>query len=201
MKNHTYSIEFLTFTWHNRIMNDDLNPKKQGNDARILNRQAFPPGKEIIRQGDVGQRAFYIDDGSAEVYVHEGNTKLKVADLKKGDIFGEMALITEEARSATVVAKDTCTITIIEHSEIKGRIERIEDSATKALIHVLVERLREATQGQLAHYKSLEDFQDRITGLVDRVHIGVDSAQRDKFRDEVTPLLENLQEVLDRYQK
>lgn len=184
-------------------MTDELNPKKQGStqSPKILNRQAYPAGKEIVRQGDIGHRAFYIEDGEVEVLVQDGHTKLKVADLGAGDIFGEMALITKGERTATVVATTTCTITIIEHEEITGRIERIEDNGTKALIRVLVERLREATQGQLSHYKTLEDFQDRVTGLVDRVQLGVDSAQRDKFREEITPALDKLQEILDRYQK
>ena len=184
-------------------MTEDLNPKKQSNkqSPKILNRQVYHAGHEIVRQGDIGHRAFYIEDGEVEVMIHEGHTKLKVADLRKGDIFGEMALITKGERTATVVATTTCTITIIEHEEITGRIERIEDNGTKALIRVLVERLREATQGQLSHYKTLEDFQDRITGLVDRVQLGIDSEQRDKFRDEITPVLDKLQEILDRYQK
>ena len=42
---------------------------------------------------------------------------------------------------------------------------RIKDGAIKALINVLVKRLQDATHGQLEHYKNLEDFQDRVTGL------------------------------------
>lgn len=184
-------------------MTDELNPKKKSNpqETAVLNRQVYYEGNEILRQGDIGHRAFYIEDGAVEVYIHEGNTKLKVADLKGGDIFGEMALITHDPRSATVIAKETSTITIIEHKEIEGRIDRIEDGAIKALIKILVTRLKEATRGQLTHYKNLENFQDRVTGIVDRVDLGIDSSKRDAFRDEVNPLLDQLQAVMDKYQK
>ncbi|MCB1532334.1 MAG: cyclic nucleotide-binding domain-containing protein [Alphaproteobacteria bacterium] len=182
-------------------MSDDLNPKNSGKSQTVLNRQVYYKGDEIIRQGDIGQRAFYIEDGAVEVYIHEGATKLKVASLKSGDIFGEMALITHDPRSATVIATQTSTITIIEHKEIEGRIEAMKDGAIKALIRVLVDRLKEATRGQLAHYKNLEDFQDRITGVVDRVELGIDSSKSEQFRKEVNPLLDQLQEILDRYHK
>lgn len=184
-------------------MTNDLNPKNKasGKDLKVLNRQVYYDGDTIVRQGDSGHRAFYVESGQVEVFVNDGKTKLKVAQLEEGAIFGEMALITHEPRTASVKAKDTCTITIIEREEIEGKIERIEDKAIKALIYVLVERLRETTQGQLEQYKSLEEFQDRVTGLVDRVHVGIDSTHRDQFRKDVTPLLEDLQEVLDRYQK
>lgn len=184
-------------------MNEDLDPHNQGDtkNPKILNRRVYYDGDVIVRQGDIGQRAFYIEDGEVEVSVHEGATKLKVATLKTGDIFGEMALITHGPRSATITAKKPTTIAIIEHEEIEGRIARIEDRATKALINVLVKRLQDATHGQLEHYKNLEAFQDRVTGIVDRVHLGIDSKKRDKFREEVNPLLDELQKIMDRYQK
>ena len=47
----------------------------------------------------------------------------------------------------------------------------------------------------------LSEFQDRVTGMVDKAHVGVDSKKRDAFRKEVEPLLADLQAVLDRYQE
>ena len=185
-------------------MTSDLDPRnseKNPRNPKLLNREVFVRGTDIIRQGDEGIRAYYIEAGRVEILVRSGEHELKVAELGPGDIFGEMALITHDVRTATVRALDDCTITIISRDEIEGKISRIEDKAIRTLINVLAQRLREATKGQLEYYKSLSEFQDRVTGMVDKAHVGVDSKKRDAFRKEVEPLLADLQAVLDRYQE
>ncbi len=185
------------------ITDENFDPRKQeeGKSQEVLSRKVFYKGDNIIEQGDEGIRAYYIENGSVEVLVEEDGHQLKVAELGAGDIFGEMALINKEVRSATVRALEDCTVTIISRDEIEGKIEGIVDKATRKLISVLAARLRNSTQGQIHHYKSLADFQDRVCGMVDRVHVGIDESKRTDFRDEVEPLLNDLQSVLDRYQR
>jgi CRP-like cAMP-binding protein len=181
---------------------DELDPRKQldRQNPRILNREVYFKGKDIIRQGDEGYRAYYIEKGSVEVLIDDGKHQLKIAELGPGDIFGEMSLINHEPRSATVRALYDTTVTIIARDEIEGKIKRIQDEAIRALINVLAERLRGATKGQLDHYSNLADFQDKITGVVDRAHKGIDETKRAAFRDEVQPLIDELSEILIRYQ-
>lgn len=179
---------------------DPRNNQKDHKNPKILNRDVWYKGKDVVRQGDEGVRAYYIESGRVEVLVHDGQHELKVAELGPGDIFGEMALINHEPRTATVRALDDCVLTVIDRDEIEGKIERIKDKAIRALINVLAERLRESTRGQLLYYKSLAEFQDRVTGIVDKAHHGISSDKRNAFREEVEPLLKDLQDVLDRYQ-
>ncbi|MCC7305912.1 MAG: cyclic nucleotide-binding domain-containing protein [Alphaproteobacteria bacterium] len=182
---------------------NDLDPRKGLNprDQRVLNREVYYKGQNIVSQGDDGYRAYYIEKGRVEVLVKEDGHQLKVTEMGAGDIFGEMALITREGRSATVRALEETTLTVISRDEVEGKIGNIRDPAIRALINVLAERLRSTTKGQMTHYKSLAEFQDRVTGIVDAVHDGIDAKNRDAFRNEVTPLLEDLQKVLDRYHR
>ncbi len=168
-------------------------------NPRVLNREVHYKGKHIIHQGDTGHRAYYIERGRVEILVQDGPHQLKIAEMGPGDIFGEMALITKEARSASVRALDECVVTVISLEEIEGKIKRIDDVAIRALINVLAGRLKNSTQGQMRQYKSLAEFQDRVTGIVEDVHEGIDEKHRDTFRADVTPLLNDLQKVLDRY--
>ena len=180
---------------------DYLDPRKSMDhtNRRVLSREVRYKGQDVVRQGDEGYRAYYIERGRVEVLVTDGPHQLKIAEMGAGDIFGEMALITRGPRTATVRALEECVFTIISRDEIEGKINTIKDKAIRALINVLTERLRNTTQGQLVQYKSLADFQDRITGLVDDVETGVPQEKRDAFRTDVTPLLDDLQRVLDRY--
>ncbi len=182
----------------------DLDPRKQNRadkKKRVVNREIFYAGDTIIQQGDDAFRAYYIESGRVEVSVNQEGAELKISELGPGHIFGEMALIEKGPRTATVKALDAVTLSVISNDEIETRINNIEDGAMRALIELLIARLRETTQGQVHQYKTLADFQDRVTGLVDRVDIGIDQGKRDEFRDEVNPLLDALQEVMDRYQR
>ncbi len=180
-------------------MSDDLDPRNETID--VLNREVFYKGKTIIEQGAPAYRAYYIESGRVEVMVNEENHNIKVSELGPGEIFGEMALIQKEERSATVKVVEDCTVTVISKKELEDKIGAIKNPAIQGLIYVLVERLREATKGQVLHYKNLANFQDRITGLVDKVALGVTPAKRDQFNDEVTPLLDQLDAVLNKYRR
>lgn len=175
--------------------------RKEGDPVRILHRELFFKGKTIITQGDEAFRAYYIESGRVEVVINEGDVELKVSELGPGDIFGEMALIDKGPRSATVRALEDTATTVISRDEIEGRIKSIHDKAIRALINLLIARLKDTTRGQAQHYKNLAEFQDRVTGMVDRVHLGIDKKKREAFREEIEPLLDKLQKIMDRYQK
>lgn len=168
---------------------------------KILKRSAYYAGDEIISQGTIGNRAYYIEEGTVQVIIKEGKTSLKVAELGAGNLFGEMALITNKPRCATVVAKTTCLITVIERDEIESRIKKLEDGAIRALLEVVIQRLKHSMRNQLLHYRNLTNFQDRTVALLDSVRDDIMPEKREAFLKEAKPLIKDLQAVIDRYQK
>jgi small-conductance mechanosensitive channel/CRP-like cAMP-binding protein len=69
--------------------------------TRVL---AFSLGEPILRQGEQGDSMFVVHRGAVSVRITAGSEKREVAVLGEGSIFGEMALLTGESRSADVVA-------------------------------------------------------------------------------------------------
>ena len=71
-------------------------------------------GYEIIRQGDPGDAFYLIATGKVSVWIKKGANRVKAAELRSDDFFGEMALISNEPRNATVMAEGLTELFILE---------------------------------------------------------------------------------------
>jgi len=72
-------------------------------------------GKHLVEEGDYAYDLFFIQDGIAEVQ-HDGRT---VAELGPGEFFGEMGVLKNEQRNATVVAKTPMRLLTLSHWDVK----------------------------------------------------------------------------------
>lgn len=81
----------------------------------------FGPGEYVFRQGDVGDRIYVVKTGEVEVIredPEEGGQLL--ARLGSGEYFGEMALLSEAPRNASVVAVTEVTTLAISHRDFQS---------------------------------------------------------------------------------
>ena len=78
----------------------DLSPGELQQIARLFKKRRFSEGETVIQEGSGGAAFFVIDSGEAKVVVGGEET----VTLKPGDYFGEIALIDEGTRSATITA-------------------------------------------------------------------------------------------------
>ncbi len=70
----------------------------------------FGQGENLIQQGAAGDSMFILVSGEADVIVERNGKPTQVANLRSGDCFGEMSLLTGERRSATVAATRDCEV-------------------------------------------------------------------------------------------
>lgn len=77
--------------------------------ADALETQKFTDGQTIIQEGDKGEAFFMVEQGEAEVYKKDAGDKA-IKLYKKGDYFGELALLDDKPRAASVVSKGECKV-------------------------------------------------------------------------------------------
>ena len=65
----------------------------------------YQPGQVLMRQGDVGDAAYVIIEGDAQVTVATEGGEIPIAQLHDGDFLGEIAILCDTPRTATVTAK------------------------------------------------------------------------------------------------
>jgi len=87
-----------------------LEPAKLKLLAFTSERLSFSPGQPLFNQGDAGDAAYVIIDGEAEVLIDTPGGKTRVAVLSRNAIVGEIAILCDVPRTATVVARSPLTV-------------------------------------------------------------------------------------------
>ncbi|MEM9010101.1 MAG: cyclic nucleotide-binding domain-containing protein [Pseudomonadota bacterium] len=72
--------------------------------AFMSEERVFHDGETIMRQGEEATAAFVLLDGKADVFVGTGSDEQRVASIGQNEMFGEMAILSDMPRSATVRA-------------------------------------------------------------------------------------------------
>jgi CPA1 family monovalent cation:H+ antiporter len=101
--------------------------------ARRFRPRLTLPGEVIIHKGDRGDSAFYISSGAVEVVLADRGVR-----LGRGDVFGELALLTGDRRLADVISLGYCQLLVLtkrdfqrfldKHERARAEIERIAEA-------------------------------------------------------------------------
>ena len=97
----------------------------------------FSPGHTLMKQGDRGNMAWLLQDGEVEVYTDTGSGRKSLARLKGKQVVGEMALIDNGLRTATVVVKAPVTATEIPREAFNRMFNMCEPMARHVLSHLV----------------------------------------------------------------
>lgn len=125
-----------------------LTYKEQTAVLSIATTRTFPAGREIVTEGQPGEELFVVIRGRVAI---EKNG-VEIAELRAGGHFGEMGLIDNAPRSATVRATEPTRVMVISRQDLMTLMKRESILAVKMLwsfVQVLSDRLR-ATNSELS---------------------------------------------------
>jgi len=105
----------------------------------------FKKGATIIHEGTTGSNAYLILSGSVEVFKKVGDEKLVLSRMVKGNIFGEMSLVDDKPRSATIVALEDTEVRILSRERFESMLEQ-NPRAVIPLLKQVFQRVRYLNQ-------------------------------------------------------
>jgi CRP/FNR family transcriptional regulator, cyclic AMP receptor protein len=117
---------------------EGLGKKERREVARQADEVEVEPGRQLVREGEFAYEFFAIEEGGAEV--RRGDQLL--AELGPGDFFGEMGLIGQVTRNASVVATSPVTVLVLTGSAFRN-IERELPAVSKKIRTAIEERCRQ----------------------------------------------------------
>lgn len=111
----------------------------------------YKDGESIVRQGEMGNCMFVIQQGEVEAVVEADGRELRLRKMGANDFFGEMALFEQETRTATVRALcPTRVLTIDKKNFLQGIHE--DPSLAFRIVKTMSHRIRDLTD-RLAKYE------------------------------------------------
>lgn len=133
---------------HSALFTDALARLRQPEIRPSTGFQSFAAGEELINQGDIAEHVFIIIEGHAEAWVNGE----KVGDVEKDEIFGAMAVFTEERRTATVIASEPCTVMVIPKDQFLS-LMRSNPRIAHSLIESMARRI-DLMNKEITHLRS-----------------------------------------------
>lgn len=141
-------------------MNSAQNQLKTGNRPIQQQIRAYKAGEILFEEGSTGRELFILQEGRVGVYKDTPDGKVELAVIEKGGIIGEMALLDNLPRSATVKCLENVKTMVVNHSVFQS-VFQTTPVWLQSIIKIVVSRLRDANKRV-----DQSALRDKVRGLV-----------------------------------
>src|SRR3954447_1067421 len=132
--------------------------------ASVAVPRRWTSGEVIFREGDSGNTCYVVQDGSVRVTRnHSDGRTITLAELRPGDLFGELAMFDSERRSATVEAVEDTTGVALLAGDMHRLLLRHPEISIK-LLSAFADRLKEANER--ISRQSFQTVASRVAGVL-----------------------------------
>jgi len=115
-----------------------------------VTREEFAKGQAVFRQGDEGDRAYYVERGRVRIVRREGGRDTTLGFVESGGLLGEMALVDNAHRYATAFCEEDTTALSFSRAYLEDAM-RQADPILPSLIDVLIRRFRHVSHRTAQH--------------------------------------------------
>ncbi|MCR5171362.1 MAG: cyclic nucleotide-binding domain-containing protein [Treponema sp.] len=148
--------------------------------------RVYPKDTMIMSENQSGADMFIIQDGKVKISKIVDGTEVTLAILKKGDMFGEMALLENKPRSASAIAEEECRLMTVNRQNFNQMVAT-QPQLIARLTTTLAERIF-VMQRQLANSQltaPVEKMVDMLALQVEKAKISI--SNKTTFQTDITP--------------
>ncbi len=125
-------------------------------------------GTVIFTEGEDGHEMYIIHDGTVRITKKVRATETLLAELEKGDFFGEMAILEKEPRSATATAATNVKLLVIDEKTFESTIKNSPDVAI-LILRKMAERIRGADHR--IENLLIKDSMSKVVDMVSKIAV------------------------------
>ena len=107
--------------------------------------RVYHDGEVVVRQGEVGDAMFVIQEGRLEILVEKGGKETRIRVAGEDELIGEMGVFEREVRSATVRALGDARVLTVDRKNFLRRINE-DPSLAFRLVETMSRRVRELSE-------------------------------------------------------
>lgn len=161
----------------------------------VFERRFFAKGDYIIHKGQDGNCAYLIQSGAVRVFDTQDGQEINLARLGVGQIFGEMALVLDQKRSASVKAVKNTTVIIISRIAFEEKLDSC-DSTVKSVTKMMMKRVGNTTEDLLAQQKKNVMLVEDAYAIFTKIKHAVDG---EDVVNEIEASMEEIEVFLKKY--
>lgn len=159
----------------------------------ILERRFVPKGTLVVKEGEEGNCAYLVQSGQVTVFAENAGARINLATIEVGEIFGELSLIFDEPRSASVIADEDCNLIVITRQTLEQKLQN-SDPTVRAIVRLLTKRILTVNNTLVNKQSDIDDLINTSRIIYQNV---LTSMPRSKQRDFQNAVLPKLDEFLD----
>ncbi|MBI4985335.1 MAG: cyclic nucleotide-binding domain-containing protein [Rhodocyclales bacterium] len=180
-----------------------LDDERLARISRVSTLRSVPRQTVILRAGDKTDNVYFVLNGSLKVLVSDDEGREVILSmLGRGDLFGEMGVIDDDSRSATVVAAQSSDLVVISKNDFKATLAENFDISLY-LMRSLVQRLRSADR--TIESLALLDVYGRVARLLldmaETMPSGEKVIKRKPSRQDIAKMIGASREMVSRVMK
>jgi CRP-like cAMP-binding protein len=163
----------------------------------LYERCFFAAGSRIFSEGEQADCAYLVQSGAVRVFTESEGKKVELAKLGTGQIVGEMALMCDGCRNASVEAAHHSTLVLITRDVFTTKLNEC-DQMIKAIMQMLATRVVDSNDNIRNNVRNLEET---LYANINQILESLPEQDKDSFRADVLPQISNLLTTLEVYKK
>ena len=105
--------------------------------SAIPERRVFPKGTVIFREGDAGNQAYMLQEGTVRIFKTTSGRKITIGRIWPFQVFGELSMIDDSPRMAGAIADDDCTCLVLTKEAVRTMMDQAPPGLNTLILSLL----------------------------------------------------------------